>query len=142
MNGKTNSVLNQTRQLYFDTGTANVSFKISHCSQLPNYAFQVQFPKDTTEALYALISPKIKAFGDHGAYGLPCSEISSIKASIDLTFKDQDGKVRLPTQQHHISEYYLSSLLGCYPIDSTSGVKCWTIQEQPDDLSNVDHSRL
>ncbi|KAG9100498.1 hypothetical protein FRC07_010410, partial [Ceratobasidium sp. 392] len=53
---------------------------------------QVQFPKKTTEALYALISPKIKAFGNKGAYGLPCSEVASVKARIDLTFKDQSGK--------------------------------------------------
>ncbi|KAG8742921.1 hypothetical protein FRC10_000709 [Ceratobasidium sp. 414] len=75
VNGKTNGALKQVRQVYFDTGTANV-----------------QFPKNTTEALYALISPKIKAFGDKGAYGLPCSEVSTIKARIDLTFADQSGK--------------------------------------------------
>ncbi|KAG8702444.1 hypothetical protein FRC08_003483 [Ceratobasidium sp. 394] len=75
VNGETNAALKQVRQVYFDTGTANV-----------------QFPKNTTEALYALISPKINAFGDKGAYGLPCSEVSTVKARIDLTFTDQSGK--------------------------------------------------
>ncbi|KAB5593458.1 hypothetical protein CTheo_3092 [Ceratobasidium theobromae] len=75
VNGQTNEELNQIRQVYFDTATANL-----------------QFPKNTTEALYALISPKIKPFGDNGAYGLPCSEISSIQARLDFTFKDQVGK--------------------------------------------------
>ncbi|CAE6425877.1 hypothetical protein BN14_05525 [Rhizoctonia solani AG-1 IB] len=75
VNGKTNKALKKTRQIYFDSGTANL-----------------QFPKETTEALYAMISPKIKPFGEHGAYGLPCSEVSSIRARIDLTFNDQNGK--------------------------------------------------
>jgi hypothetical protein len=58
-----------------------------------NALVQLQFPKNTTEALYALISPQIKPFGDKGAYGLPCSEVTSLKSRIDLTFIDQTGKV-------------------------------------------------
>ncbi|KAF8608390.1 acid protease [Ceratobasidium sp. AG-I] len=91
VNGKTNSVLKQVRQVYFDTGTANV-----------------HFPKDTTEALYALISPKIKAFGENGAYGMPCSEVSSVKATIDLTFKDQNGKsvvLSIPPQELSVGPF-------------------------------------
>ncbi|CAE6354400.1 unnamed protein product [Rhizoctonia solani] len=91
INGKTNDLLKQTRQVYFDSGTANL-----------------QFPKETTEALYALISPKIKPFGKDGAYGLPCSEVSSIQARIDLTFNDKNGKpviLSVPPQELSVGSF-------------------------------------
>ncbi|CAE6500271.1 unnamed protein product [Rhizoctonia solani] len=91
VNGETNEALKQVRQIYFDSGTANL-----------------QFPKDTTEALYALISPKIKPFGESGAYGLPCSEVSSIQARIDLTFKDQAGEpvvLSIPPQELSVGPF-------------------------------------
>ncbi|KAG8732924.1 hypothetical protein FRC11_010063 [Ceratobasidium sp. 423] len=91
VNGVTNVELNQTRQVYFDSGTANL-----------------QFPKNTAEALYALISPKIKPFGKSGAYGLPCSEIPSIQARIDLTFNDQAGEpvvLSIPPQELSVGPF-------------------------------------
>ncbi|CAE6475726.1 unnamed protein product [Rhizoctonia solani] len=91
VNGNTNHVLKRIRQVYFDSGTANL-----------------QFPKDTTEALYALISPKIKPVGTNGAYGLPCSEVSSIQARIDFTFNDQNGKpiiLSVPPQELSVGPF-------------------------------------
>ncbi|KAH7334805.1 acid protease [Rhizoctonia solani] len=91
VNGETNKALKQVRQIYFDSGTANL-----------------QFPKATTEALYALISPKIKPFGESGAYGLPCSEVSLIQARIDLTFEDQAGEpvvLSIPPQELSVGPF-------------------------------------
>jgi hypothetical protein len=56
-------------------------------------SLQIVFPKAVTEAMYALISPNIKAVGTKGAYGLPCSQISSITAKLDFTFTTTGGKV-------------------------------------------------
>ncbi|CAE6443117.1 unnamed protein product [Rhizoctonia solani] len=91
VNGETNEVLKQIRQVYFDSGTANL-----------------QFPKNTTEAMYALISPNIKPFGESGAYGIPCSEVSSIQARLDLTFKDQAGEpllLSIPPQELSVGPF-------------------------------------
>ncbi|CAE6461519.1 unnamed protein product [Rhizoctonia solani] len=91
VNGKTNEALKQIRQVYFDSGTANL-----------------QLPKSTTEAIYALISPKIQPFGESGAYGIPCSDLSSIEARVDLTFKDQAGEpvvLSIPTQELSVGPF-------------------------------------
>ncbi|KAG8728456.1 hypothetical protein FRC12_021742, partial [Ceratobasidium sp. 428] len=68
VNGKTSSTLKQTTHIIFDSGTSNIVF-----------------PKAVTEAMYALISPNIKAVGTKGAYGLPCSQIGSLTAKLDFT---------------------------------------------------------
>ena len=51
----------------------------------------VVMPPDITSALYALISPKIQPFGTLGAYGVPCSELDSITATLDFTFTSTEG---------------------------------------------------
>jgi hypothetical protein len=76
VNGKTTSLLNQTRTIIFDSGTSNVLFST-----------------DTAEAIYALISPDIKPNpNEPGTYGIACDRISSLPAVIDITFTSQDGK--------------------------------------------------
>jgi hypothetical protein len=75
VNGKTTSVLSQSRTVIFDSGTSNVLFSTS-----------------TTEAIYALISPDIQAFSDEpGTYGIACNRISSLPAVIDIGFTSQSG---------------------------------------------------
>jgi hypothetical protein len=41
--------------------------------------------------MYALISPAIKPFGTLGAFGIACSEISSLPAEITFTFVSSSG---------------------------------------------------
>ncbi|KAJ7698587.1 acid protease [Mycena rosella] len=76
VNGKTTSLLRQSRDIIFDSGTSNILFST-----------------DTTEAIYALISPKIKAHAAQpGTYGIACSLIPTLPAVIDLGFVDENGK--------------------------------------------------
>ncbi|TFK54198.1 acid protease [Heliocybe sulcata] len=75
VNGKTTSTLKRRRTIIFDSGTSNVLFSTS-----------------TAEAIYALISPDIQAFDDEpGTYGIPCSQIDSLPAVIDLAFTSSSG---------------------------------------------------
>ncbi|KAI0739660.1 acid protease [Daedaleopsis nitida] len=92
VNGKTTSVLKQRRSIIFDSGTSNILF-----------------PKQTTEAMYALISPDIKPFAaEPGAYGLPCSKIGNLPATIDLTFTSQDGQpfnLTIPSSELNVGPF-------------------------------------
>lgn len=75
VNGKTTSALKQARSIIFDSGTSNVLF-----------------PTSTAEALYALISPDIAAFGPvPGTYGIACSRLPALAAVIDIAFKSTAG---------------------------------------------------
>ncbi|KAJ3571704.1 hypothetical protein NP233_g3588 [Leucocoprinus birnbaumii] len=75
VNGKTNSILTQSRTIIFDSGTSNVLFST-----------------DTAEAIYALISPDIKPNpNEPGTYGIACNRISSLPAVIDIAFTSQNG---------------------------------------------------
>ncbi|KAJ7054480.1 acid protease [Mycena amicta] len=76
VNGKTTSTLKRSRDVIFDSGTSNILFDTT-----------------TTEAIYALISPDIKAHSsERGTYGIACSLIPTLPAVIDLGFRDEDGK--------------------------------------------------
>ncbi|KAF7792410.1 hypothetical protein EIP86_003447 [Pleurotus ostreatoroseus] len=76
VNGKTSSTLKKSRIFIFDSGTSNLVM-----------------PQADTEAIYALISPNIKPFsGESGTFGIPCSEISSLPAVIDIAFTSQQGR--------------------------------------------------
>ncbi|KAJ7753740.1 acid protease [Mycena metata] len=76
VNGKTTSTLKQSRDVIFDSGTSNILFDT-----------------ETTEAIYALISSKIKAHtSEPGTYGIACSLIPTLPAVIDIGFTDQSGK--------------------------------------------------
>ncbi|KAJ6572095.1 acid protease [Mycena capillaripes] len=76
VNGKTTSLLKQSRDIIFDSGTSNILFST-----------------DTTEAIYALISPQIKAHAaEPGTYGIACSLIPTLPAVIDIGFTDENGK--------------------------------------------------
>ncbi|KXN91062.1 Pepsin A [Leucoagaricus sp. SymC.cos] len=75
VNGRTNSVLTRSRNIIFDSGTSNVLFST-----------------DTTEAIYALISPDIKPNPDEpGTYGIACGKIPSLPAVIDIAFTSVNG---------------------------------------------------
>jgi hypothetical protein len=75
VNGKSTSTLRQSRVFIFDSGTSNIVL-----------------PQADTEAVYAQISPDIKAFSaEPGTYGIACSAISSLPAEIGFTFTSQQG---------------------------------------------------
>ncbi|KAF5372133.1 hypothetical protein D9758_005070 [Tetrapyrgos nigripes] len=75
INGKTTSLLNTPRTIIFDSGTSNVLFST-----------------DTTEAIYAMISPDIQPNPQEpGTYGIACSRIPSLKSVIDISFTGQNG---------------------------------------------------
>ncbi|KAI0329429.1 acid protease [Cubamyces sp. BRFM 1775] len=92
VNGKTNSILKTRRSVIFDSGTSNILFDTQ-----------------TTEAMYALISPDIKPFSaEPGAYGLPCSEIGGLPAVIDLTFVSQSGQpfnLTIPSEELNVGPF-------------------------------------
>ena len=92
VNGQTTSVLNQHRDVIFDSGTSNVLFSTQ-----------------TTEAMYALISKDIKPFAaEPGAYGLPCSEIGGLPAVIDITFTSQAGEpfnLTIPSEELNVGPF-------------------------------------
>ncbi|KAM5531583.1 hypothetical protein V8D89_014752 [Ganoderma adspersum] len=76
VNGQTTEILDQARDIIFDSGTSNVLFSTQ-----------------TAEAMYALISPDIAPFdAEPGAYGLPCDKIGDLPAVIDISFTSQDGE--------------------------------------------------
>ncbi|KAI0690547.1 aspartic peptidase domain-containing protein [Cytidiella melzeri] len=63
------------RIFLFDSGTSNMVM-----------------PAEDAEAIYALISPKIQPFAQEpNAYGIPCSEVSSLPAVISFTFTSETG---------------------------------------------------
>ncbi|PBK91451.1 acid protease [Armillaria gallica] len=77
VNGKTTTLLQTTRSIIFDSGTSNVLFST-----------------DTTEAIYALISPDIVPHAaEPGTYGIACDRIPSLAASISIAFTAQNGSV-------------------------------------------------
>ncbi|GJJ12753.1 hypothetical protein Clacol_006998 [Clathrus columnatus] len=75
VNGQTAPILSETLSMLIDSGTSNLVLS-------PNI----------TEAIYNLISPNIKPHGNSGAFGLPCSEIDSVKADIFFTFTSTTGQ--------------------------------------------------
>ncbi|GLB36719.1 putative acid protease [Lyophyllum shimeji] len=77
VNGKTTDALKRPQRFIFDSGTSNLVF-----------------PKNLTEAIYALISPDIVANpAVPGTYGVPCNQLSSLPAVIDFTFPSTSGPV-------------------------------------------------
>jgi hypothetical protein len=75
VNGKTTSSLQQSRSVIFDSGTSNMLFDTK-----------------TTEAIYSIISPDIKANSDEpGTYGIACNKIPSLPAKIDIEFMSTTG---------------------------------------------------
>ncbi|KAK0461292.1 acid protease [Desarmillaria tabescens] len=77
VNGQTTALLSTTRNIIFDSGTSNVLFST-----------------DTTEAIYAFISPDIVPHASEpGTYGIACDKIPSLAAAISIAFTAQDGHV-------------------------------------------------
>jgi len=75
VNGQTSAVLQSPLQTVFDSGTSNIVF-----------------PKNVTEAIYALISPEIQPNpSEPGTYGIPCSSLNSTPASISFSFTSSTG---------------------------------------------------
>ncbi|KAF8309088.1 acid protease [Clavulina sp. PMI_390] len=91
VNGKTSSTLKVSNNIIFDSGTSNIVF-----------------PSSVTKALYALISPNIKPVGTLGAYGIACSEIGSITATLDFTFTSSSGQpfnLTIPPEELNVGPF-------------------------------------
>ena len=53
----------------------------------------ILFPTSIAKAIYALISPEIKAFAaETGTYGIACDKIPDLPAVIDIGFTSTDGQ--------------------------------------------------
>lgn len=69
-------------------------------------------PRANVEKMYALISPKIKLIDRGGAYGLPCSEIAGINATITLAIGD--GMFTIPSQELSVGPFAGQPKTGVY----------------------------
>ncbi|KAK2464624.1 hypothetical protein APHAL10511_003317 [Amanita phalloides] len=92
VNGKVTKLLASPRTIIFDSGTSNVVFSTV-----------------TANAINAIISPDIKPYAaEPGAYGIPCSQISSLPAVIDITFTSQSGKpfnLTIPSSELNVGPF-------------------------------------
>ncbi|KAH9922573.1 acid protease [Amylocystis lapponica] len=71
----TTELLQTTTPLIFDSGTSNIVLDTN-----------------TTEAIYALISPFIQPYAPlPGAYGAPCSALADLSATLDFAFTAASG---------------------------------------------------
>lgn len=60
------------------------------------------------QKVYELISPDIKPHGPDGAFGIPCSQIDSIRANISFTFMDVNGhpfNLIVPSQELSVGPF-------------------------------------
>jgi len=93
VNGKTNSILTQSRDIIFDSGTSNVLFSTDTAEVRMANIYSISHAHVHSQAIYALISPDIKPNPrEPGTYGIPCDRISSLPAVIDITFTSQNGE--------------------------------------------------
>ncbi|EIM82278.1 acid protease [Stereum hirsutum FP-91666 SS1] len=92
VNGQTTPLLNSERTVIFDSGTSNVLFSTN-----------------TTEAIYALISPLIQPHASEpGTYGLPCSLIPTLPASISITFTSTSNEpfnLTIPSEELSVGPF-------------------------------------
>jgi len=92
VNGKSSAILEEPRDLIFDSGTSNIVLL-----------------EDATEAAYALISPDIKPNPEEpNSYGIPCSKIHSLPAEISFASTSQDGKIfhlTIPSQELNVGPF-------------------------------------
>ncbi|OBZ68305.1 Pepsin A [Grifola frondosa] len=69
----------------------------------------ILFSTNTANAIYAMISPDIQPFeAEPGAYGIPCSKISGLAATIDITFTSQKGQpfnLTIPSSELNVGPF-------------------------------------
>lgn len=79
------------------------------------------------QAIYALISPDIKANSDEpGTYGIACDQISSLPAIIDLTFTSQAGEpfnLTIPSSELSVGPFANNASLCQTLINAFDGVE-------------------
>ncbi|KAH9948575.1 acid protease [Amylocystis lapponica] len=92
VNGKTTSFLQSNRTMLFDSGTSNIYFDVN-----------------TTEAIYALISPDIEPYApEPTTYGLPCAKFKDLPATIDVAFVDDSGtpfNLTIPNSEFNLGPF-------------------------------------
>jgi hypothetical protein len=69
-------------------------------------------PRRDLNKIHALISPKIQLIDPAGAYGLPCSEIANINATI--SFEMGGGIFTIPSQELSVGPYARKPRTGIY----------------------------
>ncbi|KZS98446.1 acid protease [Sistotremastrum niveocremeum HHB9708] len=108
VNGQTATVLQAPQSLTFDSGTSNLVF-----------------PPDITEAIYGLISSDIKPnSAEPGTYGVACSEVPSLNASIDFTFTSTSGtlfNLTIPSSELSVGPFISNTSLCQTLINAQSG---------------------
>lgn len=110
VNGKSSTALTKSTTIIFDSGTSNIVFpkattEVNIC--ITSFTMGA-FMDPSLQALYALISPNIKAVGTKGAYGIACSQIGSITASLDFTFKTSSGvafNLTIPPEELNVGPF-------------------------------------
>ncbi|KAI1791951.1 acid protease [Ganoderma leucocontextum] len=92
VNGQTTDVLDQPRDIIFDSGTSNVLFSTQ-----------------IAEAMYALISADIQPFDTKpSAYDLPYDKIGDLPAVIDIAFTARDGEpftLTIPSTELNVGRF-------------------------------------
>ncbi|KAJ7644665.1 aspartic peptidase domain-containing protein [Roridomyces roridus] len=90
VNGQVERSLQQNLTLIFDSGTSNILFE-----------------QPVAEAIYAQISPDIKANPEEpGTYGIACSRIASLPAEIEITFAGSPNfKMTIPSSELSVGPF-------------------------------------
>ncbi|KAL4255016.1 Aspartic peptidase domain superfamily protein [Abortiporus biennis] len=72
-------------------------------------------PQTDAEAVYAMISPDITPnSAEPGTYGIPCSRVSTLPATIDITFTSQQGtpfNLTIPSSELSLGPFKSNSSL-------------------------------
>lgn len=113
MNDQTVDVLSQTLTNIADSGTPNILLP-TNVTEVFTYAFTDSKPvmitlMFATQAIYALISPDIKPFAPlPSTYGVPCSLVPTLNATITYTFMSTDGapfNLTIPTSELSVGPF-------------------------------------
>lgn len=92
VNGKTTSTLKRSRTIIFDSGTSNILFPQSTANVRCRSSY-ASLLRPSFQAIHSLISPNIRANpAEPGTFGLPCDEIDSLPAVIDIQFAGVSGQ--------------------------------------------------
>ena len=124
----TTTTLNTPRTVVFDSGTSSLCFS-KETTEVCSLDVEANCPRIFSQAIYALISPDIKAVGNNGAYGIPCDKISSLPAQLDLQFTSQSGQpfnLTVPSSELNVgpfrsNPYICQTFINALNIDIVGG---------------------
>lgn len=95
-----------------DSGTSNVVLPTNVTQVCPAFAIHLLRTNPgslAAQAIYDLISPDIKPFAAQpGTFGIPCSRISTLSSTIDITFMSIDGtpfNLTIPSEELNVGPF-------------------------------------